>query len=234
MVARHQMLDSVAERIANLKSRGTVRVGIDGVDAAGKTTLADELSDRLRTLGRAVIRSGIDGFHRPRQDRYARGSECPEGYYHDSFDLEGLVEMLLRPLGPGGAGYYRTAIFDYRQDVPVDSPKVMAEPDAILLFDGVFLLRPQLRPFWDYTIFVRAEFNVTVRRAIRRDLPLWGDTTTIEQRYLSRYIPAQKIYIAECDPETKATLVIDNNHPSSPSIITSLSCQSDSSPVRGD
>jgi pantothenate kinase len=109
-VALNHLLDSVARRIANLESRDTVRVGIDGIDAAGKITLADELADRLRRLGRSAVRSGIDGFHRPRQDRYARGSDCPEGYYHDSFDLDGLVEMLLRPLGPGGTGHYQTAI----------------------------------------------------------------------------------------------------------------------------
>jgi uridine kinase len=99
-----------------------------------------------------------------------------------------------------------------------------AEPEAILLFDGIFLLRPQLRPFWDYTIFVRAEFDVTLRRAMRRDLPLWGDATRIEERYLSRYIPAQKFYLAECNPESIANLVIDNNDPSSPSVISSRPC----------
>jgi uridine kinase len=222
MAARNQILDSVARRIANLKSRDTVRVGIDGVDAAGKTTFADELSLRLQALGRSVIRGGIDGFHRPQHHRYARGSECPEGYYYDSFDLEGLVEALLRPLGPGGTGYYRRAIFDYRRDVPVDSPRMKAEPESILLFDGIFLLRPQLRPFWDYTIFVKAGFDVTLRRALLRDVALWPDPKKIEQRYLSRYIPAQKIYIAECDPEALANLVIDNNDPANPSTVPAL------------
>src|SRR5215471_9237869 len=222
MAARNQMLDSVAQRLAKLESRHTVRVGIDGVDAAGKTTFADQLSDRLRALGRAVIRSGIDEFHHPRQVRYARGSDSPEGYYHDSFDLGRLVEMLLRPLGPGGTAYYRRAIFDYRLDAPVDSPEMKAEPEAILLFDGIFLLRPQLRPFWDFTIFVRADFDVTLRRALVRDLSLLGDAAKIEQRYLSRYVPAQKIYLAECGPETYANLVIDNNDPSNPFVIAPL------------
>jgi uridine kinase len=132
--------------------------------------------------------------------------------------------MLLRPLGPGGTGHYRTAIFDYREDVPVESPRMKVELEAILLFDGIFLLRPQLRSFWDYTIFVRAEFDETLRRALVRDLPLWGDAKKIEHRYLSRYIPAQKLYLAECNPEKNANLVIDNNDPSNPLIAPSLLC----------
>jgi uridine kinase len=221
-MARNYLLDSVASRVSSLKSSHTIRVAIDGVDAAGKTTLADELADRLRQLGRLVVRSGIDGFHRPRQDRYARGFDCPEGYYHDSFNLDGLVETLLRPLGPGGTGYYRTAIFDYRKEMPVESPKTKVGPEAILLFDGIFLLRPELRSFWEYTIFVRAQFDETLRRALVRDLALWADAKKIEQRYLSRYIPGQKLYLAECNPEKNADLVIDNNDPSNPFVARSL------------
>jgi uridine kinase len=37
------------------------RVAIDGVDAAGKTTLDDELAEVLRERGRGVIRASIDG-----------------------------------------------------------------------------------------------------------------------------------------------------------------------------
>jgi len=84
MTARDEMLNDVAARLATLVSANTVRVGIDGVDAAGKTTPADELGQRLRALRRPVIRSGIDHFHNPREVRYAKGSESPDGYYEDS------------------------------------------------------------------------------------------------------------------------------------------------------
>jgi tRNA A37 threonylcarbamoyladenosine biosynthesis protein TsaE len=43
MTARDEMLNDVAARLARLVSANTVRVGIDGVDAAGKTTLATSL-----------------------------------------------------------------------------------------------------------------------------------------------------------------------------------------------
>jgi len=52
-----------------------VRTAIDGPDAAGKTTLADELAVALRERGRDVIRASIDGFHRPRRERYRRPGE---------------------------------------------------------------------------------------------------------------------------------------------------------------
>jgi uridine kinase len=218
MTARDEILNDVAARLARLERGHTVRVGIDGVDAAGKTTLADELSDRLRALGRPVIRSGIDQFHNPRAVRYAKGSESPEGYYQDSFNLDRVIEVLLCPLGPGGTGRYRAALFDHRRDMPVVSPEIKAEPRAILLFDGIFLLRPQLRPYWDYSIFVRAGFDVALARSLRRDLPIGGDPAKLVQRHRARYLPAQRRYLEVCKPELQAALVIDNNDPSDPSI----------------
>jgi uridine kinase len=220
---RQECLDSTARRIVRLESPRTVRVAIDGVDAAGKTILADELAECVAALRRPVIRAGIDGFHQSRSIRYRRGRNSAEGYYRDSFDLDGLIAALLQPLGPGGTGTYRTALFDHRADAAVDAPQLKAEPRAILLFDGIFLLRPELRPFWDYAIFLRARFDVTLARALRRDAALLGSVESVEDRYKSRYIPAQRIYLDTCRPESRADLVIDNNDPDNATIVTDRS-----------
>lgn len=66
------------------------RIAIDGVDAAGKTTLADELAEALRSRRVDVTRVCADDFIRPPAERYRRGRESPEGYYLDSFDHERL------------------------------------------------------------------------------------------------------------------------------------------------
>jgi uridine kinase len=224
-MARRELVEFVAGRIARLESPRAVRVAIDGVDAAGKTTIADELAERVAALGRPVIRAGIDGFHQPKSIRYRQGRNSADGYYRDSFDLDGLISTLLRPLGAGGTGLYRTALFDYRIDAPVEAPQLKAEPRAVLLFDGIFLLRPELRPFWDYTIFVRAGFDVTLARALRRDLASLGSAEIIECLYRSRYIPAQRKYLDTCRPEAHADLVIDNNEPANPTIVTDLRAQ---------
>src|SRR5262245_13604907 len=113
------MLDQLASRLLALQFQPPVRVAIDGVDAAGKTTLADELAELLVEHGRPVIRASIDGFHRPRADRYRQGANSPEGYYADSFDYDALRSALLQPLGPQGSRRFRRAVFDYRTDTPI-------------------------------------------------------------------------------------------------------------------
>lgn len=79
------------------------RVAVDGPDAAGKTTLADELEIALADAGRDAIRASVDGFHRSRVERYRLGPDSPEGYYEDSFDYRALRASLLDPLGPSGS-----------------------------------------------------------------------------------------------------------------------------------
>lgn len=94
---REPLLLVLAHRISAIERTHPVRVAIDGVDAAGKTTLADELVASIETLGRPVIRASIDGFHNPAEIRYRRGRGSPEGYFRDSFNRAGLVEVLLAP-----------------------------------------------------------------------------------------------------------------------------------------
>ena len=214
--SRVSVIDDVASQIAAITRPHPVRVAIDGVDAAGKTSFADKLAPALTMLGRPVIRASIDGFHNPAAVRRRRGALSPEGYFHDSFNYRALVETLLRPLGPGGSLAFRRAVFNFRTDTIVDAPLERAERNAILLLDGVFLLRPKLRAHFDFSIFLRADFSITLARAERRDLELLGSVEEVRRRYRERYIPGQQLYLREVQPERFASVIIDNNDPDRP------------------
>ena len=182
---RHDMLETLAARIVAFPSTHPVRVAIDGIDASGKTTLADELAVSLQATGRPVIRAPIDGFHRPRSERYRRGPTSPEGYYLDAFDYAALQEALLVPLGPDGSRRYHRSAFDFCTDHPLNAPEEQAPADAILIVDGVFLLRPELYECWDYSIFVAMSFEVALQRALQRDVALFGSAEVVQARYAS-------------------------------------------------
>jgi pantothenate kinase-related protein Tda10 len=63
---RAETVGTLAGLIVALWRSRPVRVAIDGRTASGKTTLADELAAAVGQAGRPVIRTSIDGFHRPR------------------------------------------------------------------------------------------------------------------------------------------------------------------------
>ena len=213
---RMRCLESLAELVLRVERPHPVRVAIDGPDAAGKTILADELAPLIARSGRPVIRASIDGFHRPRQARIARGPESPEGYFRDSFDYPALWAVLLDPLGPGGNREFRRRVFDFRADVPVAAPIEIAPADAVLVFDGVFLLRRELVDLWDFSVFVAVPFAETQRRAAARDVELLGSAGEVLHHYGVRYVPGQQLYFEEAHPQEKADVVVENEDPDRP------------------
>lgn len=91
------LLVRLAATIAELHPGRIVRVAIDGVDGAGKTTLADALAPVVAAQSRPVIRASVDGFHHPRAVRYARGRHSPDGFYLDSYNYVAFRKLLLAP-----------------------------------------------------------------------------------------------------------------------------------------
>jgi uridine kinase len=221
-MTRVQLLDYLADRIANVERPHPVRVAIDGVDAAGKTTLADELAQPLRARDRPVIRASVDSFHNPRVLRYRRGPDSPEGYFYDSYDYATLKTLLLDPLGPGGDLHYQTTLFDWRTDSPAPYSWHHAHPTSILLFDGIFLLRPELENCWDFRIFLQVTFDTALQRSIQRDTAPSGTPEAVRDRYERRYRPGQQLYLHACRPAEHATIVVDNNDPLHPRIVSPL------------
>ena len=220
MSDRSAVIRELAARIHSLKLQHPIRVAIDGIDGSGKTSLADELVEPLASLGRPVIRASIDGFHRTRAERYRRGEESAEGYYRDSFDNTALVTALLGPLGPAGTRRYRMAVFDYRDDKPVTQQAETADRNAVLIFDGVFLLRPELVCSWDFTVFLKTSFATALERVVSRDASMFGSSSAARKRYATRYQPGQHLYLAEATPERFADVVIVNDDLSRPRLVS--------------
>jgi len=213
---REDLLEALAQYIARHRLDHPLRVGIDGIDTAGKTSLADELKPLVEAAGRPVLRASIDGFHTPREVRYRQGAGSPEGYFADSFDLEAARGLLLNPLGPGGRRLVRTASYNVRQEREVQAPEVKVPANCVLLFDGIFLARPELAGAFDLRVFVQIDFETCLARAELRDRAHLGDT--VRQRYLQRYIPAQQAYLDGCHPRETANVVIINDDLANPSL----------------
>ena len=214
---RFEYLSDLASVIVEIPLDHPTRVAIDGVDGVGKTTLADELVPLIQGAGRQVIRASVDGFHNPEEQRYRRGPSSAEGYFRDSFNYPDLRSKLLEPLGPGGSRRFRTAIFDYREDTSAQTPLRIATASDVLLFDGVFLLRPELKRCWDFAVWVEAPFEITVERAVKRD-SREPAVTPIRVRYERRYVPGQRLYLDECGPKEQADVVFNNTDLSHPEV----------------
>lgn len=231
--ARTNVLAAVAASILSIE-QGRVLVGIDGQSGSGKSTFGDELAAVIRGRGVTVIRSTTDSFHRPRVERMRRGPRSPEGFYADSHQLDVIVDELLRPFADG-AGRVRVAAFDEPSDTPIDEfAEVDPSERTLLIFDGLFLQRPELAPFWDEVVYLDADERRDQEWLdfLLSDLP---EAATARARALDerlqrarwpRYRSGWRQYLKQTSPALNATLVIDNNDFTRPRIIPSAATSS--------
>jgi uridine kinase len=200
---RHAVLNDLAERVVALRPGERVAVAVDGFDGAGKTVLADQLAELL-AADRDVLRVSIDGFHRPRAQRMARG-RGPETFYEDSYDYGAFARAVIEPFRGGLP--VTPAVNDVDADQPVHPAPVPVGPDTVLLVDGIFLHRPELDGVWDATVWVDVPFSVSVPRGNARYGAGDDDPGAASNH---RYVGGQRLYLADADPGARATWVLDN------------------------
>lgn len=210
--ARRELLESLVREFAHHYGKGRTSLAVDGPDGAGKTRFADDLAVAFRRAGYEVFRASVDDFHRPRELRYLQGRYSSEGYYRDAFDYSLLRRVLLEPFRMGGSTGFQLRGFDLERDIPRESDWATGPADAILIVDGVFLHRPELRGMWNYSIWLDAPLDVRLARMAERD----GADLDPEAESNQRYIGAQRLYVRDTQPNTAASAIVDNTDPEVP------------------
>lgn len=214
------LVDVLAANVISIRLQHPTRVGIDGRSAAGKTTLADALGDVIRRTGREVLRASIDDFHRPgHKFRSQREEWTPRSYYDDGYDYAAFRDLLLRPLGPHGTRRCRTGVFDSFHDVWLAEEWRAVGADCVLVVDGAFLQRPELRQDWDYLIWLDVDVETMVERARQRDVAWVGSEEVVVGRYRRRVGPTHALYEKLVQPRDRADAVVDMRDLMAPRIL---------------
>ena len=189
---------------------GRIIVAVDGVEGAGTSAFADGLADVFAEEGTAVYRASIDGFQRPREEREARGRTSAEGYYNDSFDYATFRRVLIDPFRDGaqtgGATGFQLSAFDAVRDSPVESQWVTGPRDAVLVVDGIFLLRPELRGVWNWSLWLEVPDDIAARRRALGD----GRDPDLTRPSEARYLDGQQLYLRDRAPRAAASAIVDN------------------------
>jgi uridine kinase len=214
-VNRASLLTAVAAAVPVGRPPDCVRVGVDGVDGAGKTVFADDLARALGAERRPVVRVSLDDFHNPRTVRYRLGPGSPDGYWLDSYDYDRFRTDVLEPFGPGGSRRYRRRGHDLTTDTTLDEPWLVAARGAVLVVDGLFLQRPELTDVWELVVFLDVPFGISVARMAARD----GTEPDPAHPSMRRYVDGQRRYLRECTPQDRADILIDNADPAHPRLL---------------
>jgi len=212
------VLDCLVEMIDSLGSH-RLRVAIDGLTAAGKTSLGHELAHRLSRRGRPVFRASLDDFKRPWSKRHLHDRLSGEGYYRHAFDSEAACRLLLDPSSPSGDGLVALCSIDPLTQINHSAVKSAMPPNGVLVVDGVFAYRPEINAYWDLRIWVEIAAELSVRRGIERDVAEDGNAEEAEATHRGRYLVGELLYIDEVDPHSFVDVILDNAVFDSPRLV---------------
>ena len=201
---RRDTIHSLAEELLQNYAHGRVIVAVDGVDAAVSEPFADDLAFELRDLGHDTFRASMGDFLQPRVRREARGADSALGRYEDAYDYSAFRRVLLGPFRLAGSTGFSTAFFDAKRDVPYEAKWETGPADAVLIVDGEFLLRPELKGIWNFSV--------------RLDSPVeQAEEPPLEAG-------AEALYEREVDPRAAASAIVNVGDPEHPRRVFADSC----------
>jgi uridine kinase len=215
MPDRAAVLGRVADHLHARRPGHPLRVAVDGITAAGKTTVARELTGLLAGRGRPAVHLSMDGYHHRRAHRHRQGSRSATGYYADGYDFDSFARLVLSPLGAGTGGFV-PKIIELATDEPVEPRPVPLTADGVLVVDGSFLQRPELAGMWDEVVFLDTAFDVARGRGVARDAAAFGGSAAADRAYRERYHAAGRMYLDRVDPAARASILLGHDDPRRP------------------
>lgn len=161
----------VARLAAHTVADKRVMIAIAGPPAAGKSTLAELLVERLNAEqpGSAAL-VPMDGFHLDNDTLDARELRARKGA-PNTFDADGFVALVETLAKATEAVTYPT--FDRSLDASIADSGTVKADTRIIVLEGNYLLLNEtpwsaLHPLFDLTIFVRPNVTVLEQRLLAR------------------------------------------------------------------
>lgn len=217
---RTTLLRSLRDEVRQNNRAGHVALAIDGVKDAGMKTFADAFADVLAADGSAVFRASIDDFRRPPADGAGHGTTSPAEYYRDSYDYALFRRVLIEPFRAAArngesAGFQLSALGDELES-GLDSPTMTAPKDAVLIVDGTFLNRPELRGVWNWSLWLDGPTAVASVPILALDGAQAVAEADAHAQAIARNLEAHQLYLWEARPLTAASVIVDNTDPANP------------------
>ena len=167
-------------------------VAIDGGAGAGKSTLARGIQE----LRGAVSILRTDHFFRPLNE-HPIGSLAGEKLYELYFEWQRMRDEAFIPLRRGETANYQS--YDWSADKLLQWETV--EPAGIVLVEGVYSSRPELRSMLDAMIFVDAPREERLRRIKARN-------PNESSNWLIPWLKAENYYLNQIRPQSTADLLL--------------------------
>ena len=169
----------------------SVVIGVAGGTGSGKTTIANEILQRVGTEHIAYIPHDAyyrDLHHLPARERARINFDHP-----DSLESELMVEHL-QALRDGQA--IEIPIYDFTNHTRTSRTR-RVEPAPVILVEGILIfVEPDLRQLFDVKLYVDTDADVRFIRRLRRDVEERGRTIdSVCEQYLTTVRPMHQEFV---------------------------------------
>jgi uridine kinase len=190
MQPAEDVIATVLQRLPSSTTGTPKLVCIEGLGGAGKTTLARAVAARRPDV--SLVHG--DDFYGPEERDWRSWS--PRQGYERYFDHQRVERQLLRPLKAGQRARFQR----YDWEANTLAGWVTIEPQGIVLVEGVYLLRRELRSYWDLAVYVDAPRELRQARLHAR-----GEN---DEGWIQRWAAAEDYYEQAEQPAQAADLVV--------------------------
>lgn len=201
-------VDLVRARRLDVPMVRPVMVAVSGIDASGKGHVSRLLMIALGAAGLRAQLVGADDWLALPAVRFAK-EQPAERFYEHGIRFAELVRQVLAPLRTTRS--WRTTIqFLAETGTAFEAQECAFEAVDVVVVEGVFLCRRDLRAWFDLRFWVECSFATALQRAVQRAQEGLGAAATAAA-YRSIYFPAQLLHFARDAPRAAADLVIPND-----------------------
>lgn len=187
-------------------------IGISGIDASGKSTLARKVGEQLNLRNVPSAALSIDWFHTDASVRFlppSRVHEPPEShaehFFHHAFRWDELFTQVVNPLVTTGACDATIGLHNFKSDT-ITPTRIMHTGVRVVLLEGIFIFRREHANAFDSRVWLDCSFETSLARALARNqegLP----PAAIRADYERVYFPAQQFHLRRDNPINGSVIV---------------------------
>lgn len=190
------MYSELTKRIRLLLAKqDVVIVAISGHGGSGKSTLAESLAKDFGIAEEQIIR--VDKFH-------AKNHMEAEDIYKQH-EWQGLITLLKGARSDRQLCYLSRDWQGNEHEVGITRPR-------LLIVEGIRLVRPELLPYFDLSIWIDCPLEIASERAINRNREQ-GDSEEEIELWYTKWIPEAKQYYEQSQPEKIANFIYTEHGP---------------------
>lgn len=178
-------------------NKGVYVIGVSGPSCGGKSTVCQEIMDRIKLTGKHIVILS--------QDRYYKGGnnetnyDVPDSLYFDEMvsDLQNLCQ----------GKDVKVPVYDFSTHNRKPERELIKHA-SIIIVEGILIFYYELlRDLFDVKIFVTAKRELRYERRLKRDVVERGrNEEEVKQRYFSHVIPSNELFVEPTMEQSNITI----------------------------